>query len=119
MMPDAGSLAAAFRNSARGLRIAARSERAVRQELAVLALALPAAALVADSIWMAVGLIAALLAMLSVELLNTAIEKLCDHVTPERNAAIGIVKDLGSAAALCAQVVAGLLWLAALAGRLL
>lgn len=37
-------------------------------------------------------------AVLAVEALNTAIEELCDHVTPDEHPNIGKVKDLGSAA---------------------
>ena len=56
--------------------------------------------------------------MRAVELLNTSIEKLCDHVTPQIHPTIKIVKDMGSAAVLCALLIAGLVWLAALAERL-
>jgi diacylglycerol kinase (ATP) len=111
-------LAAAFRNSLTGLHLALRSERAVRQELVVLALGLPAAFLVGSTVWMRVALVGVLLLLLIVELLNTAIEKLCDHVTPARHPAIGAVKDIGSAAVLCAILLALLVWAAALGQRL-
>ena len=39
-------------------------------------------------------------AVFAVEALNTAIEELCDHVTPEEHPRIGKVKDLGSGASL-------------------
>ena len=39
-------------------------------------------------------------AVLAVEALNTAIEELCDHVTPEQHPHIGKVKDLASGASL-------------------
>ncbi len=55
---------------------------------------------------------------MAVELLNTAIEKLADHVTPERNPKIGVLKDYGSAAVFCALSLAALVWIAALAIRL-
>ena len=45
-----------------------------------------------------------------VELLNTAVEKLSDHVTPEHSWAIKVVKDLGSAAVLLTLVFAFLVW---------
>ena len=109
------ALVSAFRNSVRGLSLAARSERAVRQELVLLIIAVPAAGLIAGGLWVRVALVGALLLILAVELLNTAIEKLCDHVTPERHPTIGAVKDLGSAAALAAQGIALLIWGAALA----
>jgi len=39
-------------------------------------------------------------AVLAVEALNTALEELCDHVTPDEHPNIGRVKDLGSGATL-------------------
>src|SRR3989338_8363962 len=51
-------------------------------------------------------------AMLSVEALNTAIEEICDHVTPEQHARIGKIKDIGSGAAFimwCAALIVGLI----------
>ncbi len=38
--------------------------------------------------------------VLAVEALNTAIEELCDHVTPEEHFRIGKIKDIGSGASL-------------------
>lgn len=111
------ALLQAFRNSIRGLRHALATERAVRQEAALLVLGVPAAFVLASHLWVGVALVAALLLVLAVEFLNTAVEKLCDHVTPERHPQIAIVKDLGSAGALCAQVLALLVWLAALVER--
>lgn len=50
--------------------------------------------------------------VLAVEAINTAIEELCDHVTPEEHPKIGKVKDLSSGASLivlCAAFVVGVL----------
>ena len=112
------ALASAFRNSWRGLSLAARSERAVRQELVLLVLAVPLAALIAGGLWVRVALIASMVLVVATELLNTALEKLCDHVTPEHHPAIGAVKDLGSAAAFGSQAIALLVWGAAAAEAL-
>jgi len=100
-----------------GLRACAQSEQAFRQELVVLVIALPLACFVATSIWRWVALIGVLLLILVVELLNTGLEKLADHVTPNTNAAIGRVKDMGSAAVGLSLLIAALVWLAALAER--
>lgn len=105
-------------NSWNGLLAAARSERAIREELVILVLAVPAAFLIAATTARAVGLIVVLLLLLAVELLNTAIEKLCDRLTLERDDQIGRVKDMGSAAVGVTLVMAGLLWLFAIAERL-
>ena len=53
-----------------------------------------------------------------VELLNTAIEKLADRVSREIDSQIGTVKDIGSAAVGLALLLAGAVWLLALAQRL-
>ncbi|GAB2610586.1 diacylglycerol kinase family protein [Emticicia sediminis] len=44
--------------------------------------------------------------VLAVETLNTAIEKLCDFVSPEYHQLIGKVKDLAAAAVLIMSIVA-------------
>jgi len=108
---------AAFLNSCRGLRVGASTERAVRQELLILAAAVPAALIVSPFLWVRVALVGVVLVVLAVELLNTAIEKLCDHVAPGHHPAIGIVKDYGSAAVLCTLLLAGIVWCAALFER--
>jgi diacylglycerol kinase (ATP) len=112
------ALLRAFQNSRAGLRHAVGTERAVRQEFYVLLAALPLAFLVGADMWKRALLIGAVFMVLAVELLNTCVEKLCDHVTPEIHPTIRIVKDMGSAAVLFAIFGAGLLWLAALFDRL-
>ncbi len=113
-----GAIVIAFLNSWRGLRHGARTERAVRQELALLILGVPVALVLGASLWVKVALIASLLLMLAAEFLNTALEKLCDHLHPGRHPAIGTVKDLASAGAFLAQMIAALVWIAALIERL-
>ena len=108
----------AFFNSAAGLAHAVRYELAVRQEVVVLLIALPASFFVTENWWKRLALIGVILLVLMVELLNTAIEALSDHVTPDRHPHIRIVKDLGSAAVFTALALAGLTWIVALAERL-
>jgi diacylglycerol kinase (ATP) len=107
----------AARNSWNGLRAASRSEEAFRQELIVFALAVPLAFFVAADVWRWLTLIAVLLLVMVAELLNTAVEKLSDHVTPQPHPAIGRIKDMSSAAVGISLVLAGLVWMAALAER--
>lgn len=60
--------------------------------------------------WAAVTL--CIFGVLSAEALNTALEKLCDRLFPERDPAVGAVKDLAAAAVLFAaagSVIIGLL----------
>jgi diacylglycerol kinase (ATP) len=105
-------------NTRNGLAFAIRSEQAVREELAALAIALPLAWLVGATVMRSVELIAVLVLVLVVELLNTAIEKLADRLTTELDPQIGRVKDMGSAAVGVALLMAGLFWLFALAERI-
>ena len=80
-------------------------------------LAFPLSFFIATNLWTWVALIGSLLFLLAVEFLNTAIERLCDHVQPELHAAIRVTKDLGSAAVFFAILLAGLIWIAALLAR--
>lgn len=109
----------AFVNSWNGLRAAARSEQAVREELVVLAVSVPLAFFIGVSIERALQLIIVILLVLSIELLNTAVEKLADRVTVEHDPLIGKVKDMGSAAVLAGLVIAALVWIFAICERLL
>jgi diacylglycerol kinase (ATP) len=97
-------------NTARGMKAAARSEAALREELFILILAVPLALLLAPSIGWYVAMIGVILAILAIELLNTSIEKLADHVTPEFHQTIGMVKDMGSAAVGCGLALGLLIW---------
>lgn len=108
----------AARNSWNGLIAATRSEQAFRQELVVFVLAVPLAFVIATGTWRRLALIAVLLLVMIVELLNTAIEKLSDHVAPERHPDIGRIKDMASAAVGISLGIAGLVWLVALGERL-
>jgi diacylglycerol kinase (ATP) len=105
-------------NTRNGLAFAIRSEQAVREELAALALALPLAWLIGATAMRRVELVAAVVLVLVIELLNTAIEKLADRLTTDHDPQIGQVKDMGSAAVGVALVMAGLFWLFAIAERM-
>lgn len=50
-------------------------------------------------------------AVFAVEALNTAVEELCDHVTPDEHPHIGKIKDLGSGASLLIGIAAFLVGL--------
>jgi diacylglycerol kinase (ATP) len=97
-----------------GLRAAARSEEAFRQELFVFVLAVPCAFFLATEPWKRFLLIGVILFVMIVELLNTSIEKLSDHVAPKRHNRIRDVKDMGSAAVGLSIILAAVAWLLAL-----
>jgi diacylglycerol kinase (ATP) len=105
-------------NSWNGLVAAARSEAAVREELAVLLISIPLAYLIGVTTARKIELVLVLMLLLAVELLNTAIEKLADRLTLDHDEQIGRVKDMGSAAVGVALLMAGFLWIFAIAERL-
>jgi diacylglycerol kinase (ATP) len=105
-------------NTRNGLAFAIRSEAAVREELFALVISIPLAWLIGATTMRRVELVAAVVLVLVVELLNTAIEKLADRLTTDHDPQIGQVKDMGSAAVGVALVMAALFWLFAIAERM-
>ena len=102
-------------NSWHGLVAIARSERAFREELALLVIGIPLAFLLTADAGMRFALIGSLVFIMIIELLNTALEKLSDRLTLDIDPAIKIVKDMGSAAILLSLLMAGALWIGAAA----
>jgi diacylglycerol kinase (ATP) len=100
-------------HTSRGLVAATRTEMAFRLEIAALVLSVPVAFLLTAEAWKRLALIAVVMLVLIVELLNTAIEKLSDHVTPTNHPTIGRIKDMGSAAVGLTILLAGGTWLLA------
>jgi diacylglycerol kinase (ATP) len=97
-----------------GLRAAVRHEAAFRQELA---LGLPMLLLVpfiAPGRWQALLMAGSVVAVLVVELLNSAVEALADALTVERHPLLGRAKDLGSAAVMLSLITAAVVWVVVL-----
>jgi diacylglycerol kinase (ATP) len=120
-LPGRGGLsriAASALNSARGLREGIATEASIKQEMALAVIMLPASFFVASNAWVWLALVASVLFVLVVEFLNTALERLCNHVTPELHEAIRVTKDLGSTAVFFALCLAGLVWVVAIVARL-
>lgn len=105
-------------NSRNGLAFAFRSEQAFREELIALVLALPLAWLIGVTPVRRLELVMVVLLLIVVELLNTAIEKLADRLTTDHDLQIGRVKDMGSAAVGVTLLIAGAMWLFAIAERI-
>lgn len=106
-------------NSARAFRRLWRDEAAFREELVLLGLAIPVGFFVATS-WRGYAvLIGSVLALLMVEVLNSAIEAACDALSREFHKDIQLAKDCGSLAVLIAIVLALSVWGIAIVERLL
>ena len=105
-----------FRNaakfSAQGFREAFRRESAFRQELAVLAVLTPLAIWMSGSVLDFVALMGVAGFVLTVELLNSAIEAAVDRVGTDHHELAGLAKDYGSAAVFMSLTGAGIVWLA-------
>jgi diacylglycerol kinase (ATP) len=119
-LPGRGGLArigAAFKHTVGGLREGLSTEAAIKQEIAVALVALPVSFLVATDLWTWVALVGSLLLLLAIEFLNTAIERLCNHIEPQKHEAIKVTKDLASAGVFFAIALTALIWLAAVLVR--
>jgi diacylglycerol kinase (ATP) len=100
----------AFVYSSKGFLAAWRHEAAFRDEL-VVSLALIAVAIMSSvTLYEKTCLILSLIAVLVVELLNSAIEAVVDLVAPQYHELAGRAKDLGSAAVLLAIICAATTW---------
>ena len=100
-----------------GISIALHRERSFRTQclagaavLVVLLLMRPA------PLWWAIGVLTVGL-VLVVELVNTALETLVDHLHPERHPAIGAAKDIAAGAVLLASMIAVLVAVAFVAAH--
>jgi diacylglycerol kinase (ATP) len=105
-------------NTSNGIAAAFRSEQAFREEAAALLMALPLAWLIGITPVRRLELVMVILLLMVVELLNTAIEKLSDRLTTDHDPQIRRVKDMGSAAVGVMLVIAGGMWLFAIAERM-
>ena len=81
-------------------------------------ISLPLAWVIGTTAMRRIELVTAVVMVLVVELLNTAIEKLADRLTTDHDPQIGRVKDMGSAAVGVALVTAALFWLFSIAERM-
>ena len=100
----------ALRYSLQGFDAAWRNEHAFRQELILCLVLLPFALFLPLQILERVVLITALLIVLVVELLNSAIEAVVDRVSLDNHDLSKRAKDLGSAAVFLSLVIAGVTW---------
>lgn len=103
--------------SLNGLRAAFKSEAAIRQEIVAMLVLIPVACWLDVSMVERILLIMSLFIVLIAELLNTAVEKLCDHVSTDIHDLIGKAKDIGSAAVFVSLLLATTTWTAILVSR--
>ncbi len=100
----------AARCSLKGFQAVYKHEAAFRQELLLSLVLLPFSFVIASSLANWVALIAALLLLLLVEVINSAIEALADRISTDVHELLGRAKDLGSAAVFIAFMIVALVW---------
>jgi diacylglycerol kinase (ATP) len=86
----------------------------MREELLLAIVAIPTAFFLADAVWKALLMISAVLFVLLIEAINTAIETLTDRISTELHPLSKIAKDMGSLAVLLAVIIAAFIWMALL-----
>ena len=100
----------AFKNSMAAFGHLLRHEAAFKLECWVLLASIPIAYFIARDIAEFFILLIVVIIVILVEVLNTAIEAVCDALTPEYDANIKIAKDCGSLAVLMACGIAFIVW---------
>ena len=104
----------AAKNSWCGLVYAFQEESAFRQELTLITLLTPVAALLPISLLEKSLLISSLILVLVIELLNSSVEAAIDRISFEHHDLSKRAKDFGSAAVMLALLIAFVIWAAVL-----
>ncbi len=93
-----------FSGAFRGLVRAWKTQANFRLEMLIALVVVAAGALLHVSFWEWLVLVAAITAMLVLELINTVAELLCDLLTPRLHGAVAMVKEVAAAAVLIGAV---------------
>lgn len=107
----------ALRYSKQGFIAAWRTEQAFRQELILACVMLPVAILLPLDWMEKLLMIIAVINVLTVEILNSALEAVVDRFGEEIHPLSGKAKDLGSAAVFLALLICAIVWLTILVHR--
>jgi len=100
----------AFFFSVAGFKAVWKYEEAFRQEVLLLVVAAPLAFWLSDNNIEQVLLVGSVIAVLLVELLNSAVETAIDRIGLEHHELSGRAKDIGSAAVMLSLCLAALTW---------
>jgi len=117
-MTGPGRLARAFGSSWRGFAAAWREEEAFRQECLLAAVVVPLGCWLGRNGVERLLLAGPMFVVLTVELLNSAVEATVDRIGAERHPLSGIAKELGSAAVFMSFVLLAASWALLMLDRL-
>lgn len=107
----------ALRYSKQGFIAAWRTEQAFRQELILACVMLPVAILLPLDWMEKLLMVIAVINVLTVEILNSALEAVVDRFGEELHPLSGKAKDLGSAAVFLALLICAIVWITILVHR--
>ncbi len=93
-----------------GIAAAWTNEAAFREELLLAAIAIPLAFYLAETGVDRALLVSSIIFILTVEILNSAIEAVVDKASPEKHDLAKRAKDMGSAAVLFSLINAAVIW---------
>ncbi len=96
--------------SLNGLKLCFKNESSFRLECLFLMFTIALCFILEFDLLKSFGLIICVLFIMIVELLNSAIEKICDLISKEQNVLIGYAKDAGSAAVMLGFLIYGILF---------
>ncbi len=116
-MTGPARLVRAFGSSWRGFAAAWREEEAFRQECLLAFIVVPLGLWIGESGIERALLVGPMFIVLTVELLNSAVEATVDRIGAEHHPLSGIAKELGSAAVFVAFALLALTWALVLLGR--
>ncbi len=103
--------ALSFRYAWRGICFLIRNEHNAWLHLSILLIVIMAGFYydITLSEWIRIVVVSGM--VLALEAVNTAIEKLCDHIMPDKNETIAVVKDVAAGAVLIAAISAAIVGL--------
>ena len=116
-MTGPARLARAFGSTWRGFAAAWREEEAFRQECILALVVVPLGLWIGESGVERALLVGPMFIVLTVELLNSAVEATVDRIGADRHPLSGIAKELGSAAVFAAFALLAVTWALVLLGR--
>jgi len=96
--------------SMQGIRAALKHEAAFRQEVFLAVILIPLAFFITQDIVKLILLIVSPLFVLTIEIINSAIEAVVDRFGEEHHELCGRAKDMGSAAVMFALIMTAIIW---------
>ncbi len=109
----------AFFFSMHGFRACFRTEEAFRQETYLALVMIPLGIWIGDGAVERILLVGSVILVMTVELLNTAVERAIDRISFDKHDLSKESKDMGSAAVFLMLVLTGFVWMSIIAAKLL